>query len=419
MDHFGKTLTFMSLAVFLLLISAGSASGKTLFNDTIEEGDGYQINNYVIEVAEVVYEHEVATIHVYEDESKTPKYDQFLSLGDSFTFTIEGEDVEVTLISVYSGISNRARLSITITDASIINSKTLGEVDGGHTAAVFPKTPILEIIKTVEPDGIGIGDVVTVKVSVTNTGDGDAEKVIFSDPTPAKFVLQETLIAPTGQTTIKKGEMRLIYVYTLRSTESGTFVFDPSTAIYSNSIDDEFPQASSNAPVIVVEDSSKKANLDVVLVLDKYTVDRRGNLEGTIRIKNTGASPASAVTVNLLVPTGLKYSEGDPGIEIISGVPTIYMESFGVQQEKEISFSLKAIDEGTYTLSTQSSYLFSDGINPNAQSASSASVTNAIYVKKGKYDYLLEQPMYVYIVPLLLIGIIAGQLYYRHRQYKF
>jgi len=95
------------------------------------------------------------------------------------------------------------------------------------------------------------------------------------------------------------------------------------------------------------------------------------------------------------------------------------MESFGVQQEKEISFRLKAIDEGTYTLSTQSSYLFSDGINPNAQSASSTSVTNAIYVKKGKYDYLLEQPIYVYIVPLLVIGIIAGLLYYRHRQYKF
>jgi len=419
MHHFGKTLTFMSLAVLLLLISTGSASGKTLFNDTIEEGDGYQINNYVIEVAEVVYEHEVATIHVYEDESKTPKFDKFLSLGDSFTFTIEGEDVEVTLLSVYSGISNRAKLSITITDASIINSKTLGEVDGGHTAAVLPKTPILEMIKTVEPDGIGIGDVVTVKVSVTNTGDGDAEKVIFSDPTPAKFVLQETLIAPTGQTTIKKGEMRLIYVYTLRSTEPGTFVFDPSTAVYSNSIDDEFPQASSNAPVIVVEDSIKKANLDVVLVLDEYTVDRRGNLEGTIRIKNTGESPASAVTVNVLVPTGLKYSEGDPGIEIISGVPTIYMESFGVQQEKEMSFRLKAIDEGTYTLSTQSSYLFSDGIDPNAQSASSTSVTNAIYVKKGKYDYLLEQPIYVYIVPLLVTGVVAGLLFYRHRQYKF
>lgn len=84
-----------------------------------------------------------------------------------------------------------------------------------------------------------------------------------------------------------------------------------------------------------------------------------------------------------------------------------------------MSFRLKARDEGTYTLSTQSSFRFNDGVTPTTQSASSTSVTNAIYVKKGKYDYLLEQPMYVYIVPLLVIGIVTGLLYYRHRQYKF
>jgi uncharacterized repeat protein (TIGR01451 family) len=419
MKHFGKTFTFISLAVLLLLISAGSASGKILFNDTMAQGDGYQINNYVIDVAEVFPDYNSATIHVYEGKSKNPTYDKMLSVGSSFKFPIEGENVEVTLISVHSGIVPRARLLITVTDGSFINSKTLGVVSGGHTEAEFSGTPVLEITKTADPDKVGSGDVVTVQVSVKNTGDDKATKVIFSDPTPAKFVLQQTLIAPTGQISLDKGETRLIYTYTIKATESGTFVLNPTTAIYSNSIGDDLPQASSNTPTIIVEDSSKKANLDVTLVVDKYTVDRRGNLQGTIRIKNIGESSASAVTVNLAVPSGLKYSGGDSAIEIISGVPTIYMESFGVQQEKEISFSLKAMDEGTYTLSTQNSYRFSDGINPTPQVASSTSVTNAIYVKKGKYDHLLEQPVYIYLLPLLVIGAVAGWLFYRHRQYKF
>jgi uncharacterized repeat protein (TIGR01451 family) len=419
MKHFGKTLTFISLAVLLLLISAGSASGKILFNDTIAQGDGYQINNYVIDVAEVFPDYASATLHVYEGKSKTPTYDKMLSVGSSYKFSIEGENVELTLISVHSGIVPRAKLLITVTDGSFINSKTLGVVSGGHNEAEFSGTPILEIIKTVDLDKIGAGDTVTVQVSVKNTGDDKATKVIFSDPTPAKFVLQQTLISPTGQISLDKGETRLIYTYTLKATESGTFVLSPTTAIYSNSIGDDFPQASSNTPVITVEDSSKKANLDITLAVDKYTVDRRGDLQGTIRIKNIGESSASAVTVNLIVPTGLKYSDGDSGIEIISGVPTIYMESFGIQQEKEISFSLKAMDEGTYTLSTQNSYRFSDGVDPTPQIASSTSVTNAIYVKKGKYDHLLEQPVYIYLIPLLVIGVIAGWLFHRHRQYKF
>lgn len=419
MNHFGKTLTFMSLAVFLMLISAGDASGKILFNDTIAEGDGYQINNYVIDVVEVFPDYDSVTLQVFEGNSKTPAYDKLISVDSSFKFTLEGEDVEVTVISVHSGVVPRTKLLITVTDSSFINDKTLGVVSGGHSEAEFSGTPVLEMTKTVEPATIGIGDVVTVKVTVKNTGDDKATRVLFSDSTPAKFVLQQTLIAPTGQISLEKGETRLVYTYTLKATEAGTFVFDPTTAIFSNSIDDDFPQASSNVPTIVVEDSSKKANLDVALVLDKYTVDRRGDIQGTIRLKNTGDSSASAVTVSLLVPSGLKLTDGDSSIEMISGVPTIYMESFGMQQEKEISFRLKALDEGTYTVSTQNSYFFNDGVNHELQSASSTSTTNSIYVKEGKYDYLLEQPVHVYLVPLLLIGILAGWFFYKHRQYKF
>ncbi len=419
MRDFKKVLTFMSLVVFVLSLSTGSASGKVLFNDTIAEGDGYQINDFVIDVAEVFPNYDSVTLHIFEGKSKDPVHDKLISVGSSFKFTIEGETVEITAQSVHTGIVPRASLLITISDGKFINSKTTGVVKGGHKEAVFAGTPVLEIIKTAEPENVNVGDMVTVKVTVRNTGDDKATKVIFSDPTPARFILQQTLISPIGQMTIESGETRLIYTYTLKATEPGIFVIDPATAIYSNNLGSELPQAISNAPSIAVEGSSKKANLEVQATFDKYTVDRRGDLQGTVKIKNSGGSSASGVKIALQVPAGLKYSSGDKNIEMLSGVPTIYLESFGVQQEKEIPFSIKAIDKGTYTITAQYSYNFNDGIDPTIQTVSSTYVTKEIFVKEGKYDYLLEQPLYVYLVPLLVIGVIAGWLFYRHRQYKF
>lgn len=421
MLHFRKTLMLASLLLFFILVSAGGASGKVLYNDTITEGDGYQINNYVIDVAEVFYNQDSAIIQVYEGDAKDPKYDKLIAVDSSYDFEVEGEDVKITLISVYSGVIPQAKLLITVTDDDFINSKTLGVVDGGHSEAEFSGTPELEITKTVEPASIAAGDTVTVKVSVKNIGDDKATKVIFSDNIPAKFILDQTFISPSGQLSLEEGETRLVYTYVLKSTEAGTFTFEPTTAIYSNNIGEDMPQASSNRPTVAVTGSSatKNASLDVTMELDRYTIDRNKDLQGIVRIRNTGNAPASAVTIGIIVPDGLEYANGDSNIEIISGIPTIYLESFGVQQEKEILFDLKAAEEGTYTLSAESSYLYNNGVDSDMQEVSSSLVTNTIHVKKGKYDHLFEQPIYVYLLPLLVIGAIAGWVYHRHKQYKF
>ena len=421
MLNFRKTIILASLFLFFILVSAGGASGKVLYNDTISEGDGYQINDYVIDVAEVFPSQESAIIQIYEGDAKDPKYDKLISEDGSFEFEIEGEDVELTVISVYSGVIPQAKLLITVTDDDFINSRTLGVVDGGHSEAEFSGTPVIEITKTVEPSTVDVGDTVTVKISAKNTGDDKATKVVFTDNIPPKFILEQTFVSPSGQISLQEGETRLVYTYVMKATEAGTYTFGPTTAIYSNSIDEDMPQASSNRPTITVTGSSatKNASLDISMEVDKYTVDRNNDLQGIVRIKNTGDAPANAVTVKLIVPDGIEYAGGDPSIEVISGVPTIYLESFGVQQEKEILFDMKAAEEGTYALTAESSYLFNNGVDSQIQEASSSLTTNQIYVTKGKYDHLFEQPVYVYLVPLVLIGAIAGWIYHRHKQYKF
>ncbi|QLC49171.1 DUF11 domain-containing protein [Methanolobus zinderi] len=421
MLNFRKTIILASLFLFFILVSAGGASGKVLYNDTISEGDGYQINDYVIDVAEVFPSQESAIIQIYEGDAKDPKYDKLISEDGSFEFEIEGEDVELTVISVYSGVIPQAKLLITVTDDDFINSRTLGVVDGGHSEAEFSGTPVIEITKTVEPSTVDVGDTVTVKISAKNTGDDKATKVVFTDNIPPKFILEQTFVSPSGQISLQEGETRLVYTYVMKATEAGTYTFGPTTAIYSNSIDEDMPQASSNRPTVTVTGSSatKNASLDISMEVDKYTVDRNNDLQGVVRIKNTGDAPANAVTVKLIVPDGIEYTGGDSSIEVISGVPTIYLESFGVQQEKEILFDMKAAEEGTYTLTAESSYLFNNGVDSQIQEASSSLTTNQIYVTKGKYDHLFEQPVYVYLVPLVLIGAIAGWIYHRHKQYKF
>lgn|GEM_PF-411083 len=417
-----KTLTVIFFVFIFSLLFVGNASGKILFNDTIQQGDGYQINNIVIDVTEVFTGQEAATLRIYKGEDNDYIYDPFLSIDSSYKFDIEGEEVGITLLNVYSGVVPRVKLLITVTDDDFINSKTLGVINGGHNEAVFSGTPVLTINKVVDRNDIDVGDVIRVTVTVENRGDDDAIDVVFSEPQQEKFVLIDDILGSPGRIKVSVDDpVKKIYVYDLKATESGTFSLKPTTATFTNSVGDSFPQASSNRPSVIVDATEDLVNatLDVNTEFDKYTANRKETLSGTVRIKNTGTAAASAVTIKLIVPDGLEYAGSDASVEMISGIPTIYLDSFGVQQEKEIDFELKATEVGTYTVSTETSYLFNDGVNAQDQQVTSSSVTNKIYVTKGKYDYLFEQPLYVYIIPLIIIGAIAGWIIYRHKQYKF
>ncbi|ODV50214.1 putative repeat protein (TIGR01451 family) [Methanohalophilus euhalobius] len=415
-------MEFKKMIVCLLLIAAlssvafvGSASAKSvLYEGEIQAGDGYQINNHVIDVADVFPSNEYASFYVYEKD--TELMDKGLDINDTFTFEIDNEEVEVKLLDTKKATLNLVNILITITDEDIINTK--GVVDGGHEKAEFSGTPIIEITKSASSNTIQAGDSVTVTVSAENKGDDEATDLRFSNNLPEKFILEETFVSQSGKMSLSIGESQQIFVYRIKSTEPGTFTLKPTTATFSNNAGVDFPQASSNTPTITVEgEPAAMADVEVSAELQEPVIPRGESTEVTLLIRNNGEGGAEAVSVDIQLPDGLEYESGDSEIEIISGTPTIYLQTLGVQQEKEFTFNVKAEEMGSYPVTASYSYISTE--DPEAEKVNSETTTNALEVTKGKYDVIFEQPLYVYIVPVVIILGAAAWIYYRRQQYRF
>jgi uncharacterized repeat protein (TIGR01451 family) len=397
------------------VVFAGSAYAKSvLYEGEIQAGDGYQINNHVIDVADVFPSNEYASFYVYEKD--TELMDKGLDINDTFTFEIDNEEVEVKLLDTKKATLNLAKILITITDEDIINTK--GVVDGGHEKAEFSGTPLVEITKSVSSNTIQAGDSVTVTVSAENKGDDEATDLRFSNNLPEKFILEETFVSQSGKMSLSIGESQQIFVYRIKSTEPGTFTLKPTTATFSNNAGVDFPQASSNTPTITVEgEPAAMADVEVSAELQEPVIPRGESTEVTLLIRNNGEGGAEAVSVDIQLPDGLEYESGDSEIEIISGTPTIYLQTLGVQQEKEFTFNVKAEEMGSYPVTASYSYISTE--DPEAEKVNSETTTNALEVTKGKYDVVFEQPLYVYIVPVVIILGAAAWIYYRRQQYRF
>ncbi|WP_129597991.1 COG1361 S-layer family protein [Methanohalophilus profundi] len=415
-------MKFKKMIVCLLLIAAlssvvfaGSASAKSvLYEGDIQAGDGYQINNHVIDVADVFPSEDYASFYVYEKD--TELMDKGLDINDTFTFEIDNEEVEVKLLDTKTGTLPRAEIAITITDEDIINTK--GVVDGGHEKAEFSGTPIIEITKSVSSNTIQAGDSVTVTVRAENKGDDEATDLRFSNNLPEKFILEETFVSQSGEMSLDVGESQQIFVYRITSTEPGTFTLKPTTATFSNNAGVDFPQTSSNTPTITVEgEPAAMADVEVSADLQEPVIPRGESTEVTLLIRNNGEGDAEAVSVDIQLPDGLEYESGDSEIEIISGTPTIYLQTLGVQQEKEFTFNVNAEEMGSYPVTASYSYISAE--DPEAEEINSETTTNALEVTKGKYDVIFEQPLYVYIVPVVIILGAAAWIYYRRQQYRF
>jgi len=107
---------------------------SSVYDGSITEGDGYQINNYVIDVTDVFISANTAVFKVYD--KGILKSDTMLSINDSFSFDFEGSTVQLTLRSTISGVLSRASVLIE-TDYNISDLHTNGIVSGGHEYATY------------------------------------------------------------------------------------------------------------------------------------------------------------------------------------------------------------------------------------------------------------------------------------------
>ena len=424
MVKLSRTFLLVVCSIVLLAILSGSATARIeIYNSTIREGNGYQMNNYVIDVTDVFVSANTASFYVYDKDEKIKS--PLLSINDSFTFDFYDGEVELKLISVTSGTLPLAKVLITVSNYNIADLYANDVVTGGHEYAIYSGTPVMELTKTIDENNIMVDDIITVTVTAKNTGDDKATNVIFSDPKQEHFILDKSILEQTGPMSLDIGASQTVFVYMLKATEAGSFTLKSSTATFSNSANQAFPQSSSTTPTVAVTAPEvqvipkKNAVLELSTDIDSMTVERNGQVTVIVNIKNTGDAPASAVWINMIIPQDLEYMSGDSNIEIIGGVPKIYMESFGVQGEKEYTYTVKASELGTYTLTTKLSYEYDNGVDVESQKVSTESVTENIYVQKGKYDELLEQPIYVYVLPIIAIIAIGAWILHRHKQYKF
>ncbi|NPE30682.1 DUF11 domain-containing protein [Methanococcoides sp. SA1] len=418
MVQFKKMCLLMLTLVLASLVFTGNACAKESFNESITEGDGYQINNFVIDVEEIFVDHDSATFHVYNKGEVIDKDGYFVSEDSSFTFEMEGTEVEVTLIKVTSGgILPQAQILITIEDEDIININD--EINGGHKEAKYYGTPSLEVTKTVTPLNAKIGDTLTVTISVENKGDDRATNVVISDSLPAKFTLNKYVLEERGPTALESYSSRPFMVYEIKATESGTFTLNPTSVTFSDEIENNYPKAYSASPTVTVEGSKKVAELEFATSIESNSVKRNDEVEVTINIKNEGDSYANGVALIIHIPEGIEYKGSSSNIEIINGMPKVYLESFGLNQEKEIKFLIKPKELGTYTITTDYSYQYEDGVSPDPQEMEGEFTTSTIDVARGDLDSVIEQPWYIIAIPLLIIIAIAGWLFHRSRQYRF
>ena len=419
----------------LFMVLAGNASALTteLYNDTIDRGDGYQINNYVIDVSDVFVDGDAAAFTIYNNGDSKLYVDgklqsdniKMVNVDSSFTFDFEDGEIQIDVLDVSdSGIFPKTKVVIYLINydaSSLFYNKFIA---GGSSKAIYSGTPILEITTSIDVNTIMIGDFVKVTVNAKNIGDDEAVDVRFIPATLEGFSLDETFVEQTDTVSIDTGKSQLVSVHRYQATKEGSFTLKPTTATFYNAAGKNF-EGSSNTPTITVtapevqEVPKKTAVLELSTSVDSMTVARNDKITATINIKNTGDAPASAVWVNMIVPQDLEYESGDSNIEVIGGVPKIYMGSFGVQQEKEFTYTVKASELGTYTLTTKLSYEYDNGVDVETQKVSTESITENIYVQKGKYDDLLEQPIYVYALPIIAIITIGVWIFYRHKQYKF
>lgn len=419
-----KGINRIVLFAFLILLTLGStASARTaVYDGDIEEGEVYQLNNYIIEITDIFPEAGTASYYVYERDKQITT--GLLDVNESFEFNFEDEGkIQMRLKSVHTGgVLPRATVEITMSNYNIGDLYVNEVIEKGRSGASFAGDPKLVVTKSVDKSEIEVGDVITVTVNARTTGNDAAYDVLFTDPKQEHFVLKETTYeVSTRIPKIDFGQSMpetLVCIYKLKATEAGTFDLRPVTATYTNSASQTY-QSSSNTPTITVNEGNKqRADVETTMNLDLLSVRRNEKITSTVILKNTGNAPAEAVRLEIMVPEGMKYISGDEGIETIGGKPRIYIDTLQPNNDKEFSYTLKAKEVGKYSINSELSYEYSNGVDAQNIKQSDKFTTSSISVEEGRFDFLLKNPLYI-VISIVILAAIGVHVYRRHREYKY
>ncbi|MDR2945038.1 MAG: hypothetical protein LBU81_08210 [Methanosarcinales archaeon] len=410
-------LIFLS-AVIIAAVTPAAAWEST---EWIEGGDGFMVNNIIIDVGSVGVTKDEdnssnttgnASISVYEwkNDNWSRVNGTKLSLDQTMRFAAADGNYTVHAVDFREvGRFNEVKLEIW-SNANVTNS---GVIEGGHSNASGAGRPNLVITQVVTPsENVSVDDLITVSVYVNNSGGYDAKNVTIHKPNaPLGFMMSGVITDNTVNQTINKNTNNTYYVYQLKAVEPGNYELGKATADAENELGGKYNYTQNNTARITVADLA--ALTFAAAGPNGNTVDyhTRSKIDGNITIRNTGTMPAQYVSIDFSLPDGAAIS-GD-NITVNGNTATYYMDSLTPNNQRVIEYSLSAKSGGVYDVSIAYSYNYNGSAKTGAiQSVSYSAVGNNMVGTLLEYWYFL-------FIPVILIAGAALFIWRRHREYKF
>ncbi len=402
------------LFLLFMILSVGVTSADNIYDEKIYEGDGYQINNYFIEVSDIMlFDGNLAlevTIYQLKSDGSYEELTTSTTVSEGKRrFKYQSGSVEITvneknLTSQYSIVD--------ITTAGIVVEYETA-VDGGVSNAKYIGEPSLTLTKEVDKSNVEIGDIIRVTIKAKNDGNGIAKRISIDKGLTPGFTFKSNIYT-TYPTELGIGSsITQMFIYEIQATKSGTFSLSPATASYSSSVfDDDYTSTSNSPSVTVAAEAVETSEIDLKVTADKTKLKRGEEITFTIHVQNPKDAPASTIRIDPIIPGNMTYISGSEDIDIISEKPVIQESVYGARYEKDYTITLTADEIGYNNLIVKLTY--NNGVDEISEEVSS----DTFYVEKGELDYLAEYPLYIYVTPVLIIVAIAGWLYWRRNQFR-
>lgn len=393
----------------------GVASADIISDEKIYEGDGYQINNYLIEVTDIsAFSGDLLLeINIYQlkSDGSYTELTTSTTVDDESRRRVKYQDDGIEIIVKEKNLTSQyAIVDITTSGITIEYEKA---VDGGVDNAVYIGEPTLSLTKEVDKSSVEIGDIIRVTIKARNTGSGAAKRISIDPGITPGFTFRSSIYTTYPTDMAVSNTYTQMYIYEVEAARSGTFTLNPATVTYSSSVFDDTYSSSSNRPTVTVaEEPVETSDLALSVTQDKTKLKRGEKITFTVHLENTKDVPATTIKIEPVIPSNLTYVSGSDEIDIINEKPIIQESTYGARYEDEYKFTYKVDDVGSYNLTVKLTY------NNGVDDISKEETSDMFYVEKGKYDYLAEYPIYVYLTPVIIIIAIAGWLYWRNSQFR-
>jgi len=258
------------------------------------------------------------------------------------------------------------------------------------------KMPKLVVTKTVDKTQVKIDDMIQVKITIKNVGNGSASDIDINEiPSTALIPMGEEL-EPKIKDPLPTGESDSD-TYLVQAVKSGTFTIPKTTVKYYSESKEKYTAESKTVSVTVLAPEVKLSKLTTTIQFDKSNVVKGEEITATILIKNVGDAPEDRITLINKLPVGLELVSGElenPDFELKPG------------EIQELEAVIRVVEVGDYTLEPR--IVYGDVKTPID--------SPVIFVTEEDVNYT----KYLYLIPILLILIIIITLIIkRHKEYSF